>query len=202
MPHILSQIANNRYLRRAGNSIDDIYLLDGYEIAGFGEVIIPITAQNIKIADGLNGDSDEIYVIDYLIHIYNGAAGIYIAPNNIQADQCHQVAISARNGVVASVGDDFKGMFECVVGGEDSFEFGTMIIHAKTGQRRTSKSFGYQTVAFVQSIGDPEDGYFVRRDSIWPDTTTNITSLWAWAREGSYMGRGSRWQVYKMRQTN
>jgi len=139
--------------------------------------------------DGLNGDEDEEYYLEYFFPDPVGTVSYTLRPNGITANQT-----GARIFGGTSLDDATLSslLIAAPISGDENS--GRCWLSAKTGQNR----FFHGQDAQISASAD----YVILTSGRWADTATNITSLDITASVASAIKEGARFSLYRLKRTN
>lgn len=142
-------------------------------------------AQNLDIT-GLNGNTDETYIIEFYIVAVSGAR-YEIFPNGADPGNTARSQGYATN--VGATLDD-----ELILCADTATRImGTIEVTAQTGRERL---FQTNMVSFVQAANIATSN-FLTWGGMWSDTTTNLTSIRLASNNASGFGAGSYARVWR-----
>jgi hypothetical protein len=151
-------------------------------------------AQSVNFAN-LNGDADELYVIEFDVVGNSIGHETYIKPNGAilgaakGETQRYYIDNAVNNAVLAGV-DKWVISSNGIVSAVER-EVGTIKINARTGGHRAMRVDSVTTISATRVIGN-------RFTGVWTDTSTNITSLLLEATLANSFGAGSIFSLYRM----
>lgn len=143
---------------------------------------------------GLNGDDDEIYVIEYrLIKATAAGTQVDVQPNGLTTDQESrgQYFGTTGPGVINSA---TMRLFSNGSAGVGDVEAGCAKFYAKTGTFRTMRADWTQAPAAGGVYG-------ISTANVWADDSTNITSLGIICSVVDGIGAGSYVRLYRVNKT-
>lgn len=169
-------------------------------VSGFGglqfvDKILVTSAQTSVTFSGLDGDADEVYLIQGRIIVPSGGTPWFTwQPNSITTNQT-SVRFYANNGSSATDGRNDLGILQGVGGSTVSFYF---TIWAKKNPNGQSAPRNYR--------GDWRARYGSNTEAVgtmsgeWNETSTNITSIDIVSDTASKIGNGSEFTLYRYAQ--
>ncbi|MBW2690999.1 MAG: hypothetical protein JRE57_00015 [Deltaproteobacteria bacterium] len=139
--------------------------------------------------DGLNGDEDDEYYLEYFFPDPVGTVSYTLRPNGVTANQT-----GARIFGGSSLDDATLTslLIAAPISGDENS--GRCWLTAKTGQNR----FFHGQDAQISASAD----YVILTSGRWADTATNITSLDVTASVASAIKQGARFSLYRLKRTN
>lgn len=154
-------------------------------------------AQDLTFSN-LNGDSDEIYILEYDIIANSTGFIAYIWPNGSPpaASSAETQRLAVDNGAASH--DQFVDQIAFASTGfttANERETGRMEIKAKTGAHRTFMTDSISSISATRVLRNVWG-------SNWTDTATNITSIQVHGSVASAFNTGSRFSLYRLRAEN
>ena len=144
-------------------------------------------AQTTVTFDGLDGDVDGIYCLEYTSVGVGAAADIEVRPNGAATNISSSKQYAGTTSGVVIGGGNLPigvGTYQCT---------GIATLHARTGRARGFVAQFSQIIAagnrFVADVG-----------GLWNETATNITSIVV-ASSGANIGIGSEFRLYRLTET-
>lgn len=158
------------------------------------ELVAP--AQDVTFS-GLNGDEDEIYIIEYdaiansvgfVAEVRPNGAALGAGTGETQRMLVDNTAVSA-NQFVDALAFASTGWTTAV-----QRDVGRITFNAKTGAYRTMIANTTSALSATRVLSNQYSG-------LWTDTSTNITSLQLWATVAAAFNTGSIFTLYRLKRT-
>jgi hypothetical protein len=151
-------------------------------------------AQTVNFA-GINGDADELYLLEFDIVGNSVGYEAYLRPNGstLSAATGETQRMYIDNAVLnaALAGTDEWVMASTGVTSSIERESGSVHINARTGAHRTMRVASTTTISATRVIGNQYTG-------VWTDTAAIITSLLVQGTAASCFGTGSIFSLYRV----
>lgn len=143
---------------------------------------------------GLDGDSDEVYVLAFRIKKAVAAAmSMEIRPNGATTDMASTGHYAGPSAVNVTINDPSMRIADDGDTTAGNLWSGFLILDAKTGMVRT----GHSRMAFALVTGPAV--YSVSYAVVWGETATNITSLDVVVSQTDGIDVGSYLRLYKLK---